>query len=909
MAVEEISAYFVIVECIFVIITLLLALYTYVAGAVDQAAREDIGRACCEKRQMAYFVAPPPKWWSYYRRRGVTRIPKVPTVDNLLQAGDRLLFTSAIFDHIDPSSQEVGWVTLYKQFFREMSWLDDERTREARKDSDISKYLKKADKRRINLQNSAWTPATPSDAANMTKNRRGDEESGHLPGATTRDIVWKPNSEIPVRHCLFPPRSKRPPMMVCCVLPLETARSEAGSTSVLADLTLPDLRSLWIVNAKPCIEVSREELAGLALALGVCLSKETDGSFSGSGPFGTHIRVQRHMGREPLNGSGYSTLFAKYIAGDCLPLVMVKSEEHRSDRSAFPSDRGDKDKVLKCVRCIHVTPRFLASIRGRPDTYSFGAAVKRLRNAIERKRSALSKAFEIMGRVPVEHQKSPEATALLQSMGQAQRGLWTPEPDLEPVLQEVVISCQQLKYLDRLPAAHKIEAYYYPQLDSTDFDGTSGTSESDIGEIGVGNDMPSPEVDVRKDEKENQVEVEVREENYEDLIKRAKMIFSNIDKGSDMKKLGGTLHWFRAVARIAFGGLVPQAGKLVADAVCFTVMGLCREDHDVDEDKAEQEGDGGRGGEVEDDYKALTVRPRNQSSASEFPDNSLHPPAHSASSYRGRSPTHTPKHHRDRSCENNGASYSEFHFAPWIIISALKNLLEELQKECYNCYGFKLFGEYVDGIDHRQSERAKLEWMSSSRATISTTSDSGDLFSRYMTALERLVAISWHRHEEALRKSKGSKNINGDARGANSSFGFTYGPWPTDYRGLENMVWNWGFMVPGSGEQNLLPYVQEVYEKCVELIFKDFVTENSSSGSQQFRLWAAARIVLSVREKLKSKTELISVEDCANVAICIIAAWAMRVPSIELELEASKKRSKRPLTAVLNDLPPVMAFG
>jgi len=351
MAVEEISAYFVIVECIFVIITLLLALYTYVAGAVDQAAREDIGRACCEKRQMAYFVAPPPKWWSYYRRRGVTRIPKVPTVDNLLQAGDRLLFTSAIFDHIDPASQEVGWVTLYKQFFREMSWLGDERTREARKDSDISKYLKKADKRRITLQNSAWTPATPSDVVNMTKARQGDEESGHLPGATTRDIVWKPNSKIPVRHCLFPPRSKHPPMMVCCVLPLETIRSEAESTSVLADLTLPDLRSLWIVNAKPCIEVSREELAGLALALGIRLSKQTNGSFSGFGPFGTHIRVvrdvnhwqewrlrlshqQRQLGREPLNGSGYSTLFAKYIAGDCLPLVMVKSEEHGSDRSA-----------------------------------------------------------------------------------------------------------------------------------------------------------------------------------------------------------------------------------------------------------------------------------------------------------------------------------------------------------------------------------------------------------------------------------------------------------------------------------------------------------------------------------------------------------------------------------------------
>ena len=905
------------------IITLLLALYTYVAGAVDQAAREDIGRACCEKRQMAYFVAPPPKWWSYYRRRGVTRIPKVPTVDNLLQAGDRLLFTSAMFDHIDPSSQEVGWVTLYKQFFREMSWLDDERTREARKDSDISKYLKKADKRKISLQNSAWTPATPSDAENMTKAWRGDEESGHLPGATTRNIVWKPNSEIPIRHCLFPPRSKHPPMMLCCVLPLETARSEA-------DLTLPDLRSLWIVNAKPCIEVSREELAGLALALGVRLSKETDGSFSGSGPFGTHIRVvrdvnhwqewrlrlshqQRHLGREPLNGSGYSTLFAKYIAGDCLPLVMVKSEEHRSDRSAFSSNREDKDKALKSVRCLHVTPRFLASIHDpRPDSYSFGAAVKRLWNAIERKRSTLNKAFKIMKRVPVEHRSSLEAMALFQSIREAQCGLWTPKQDLkpdqdwEPVLREVITSCQQLQYLDHLPAAHRIEAYYYPQLDSTDFDGTGRTSKSDIEENGVDIEMPSPEVDDGKDEIQNQVEVDIQEGKYEDPIKRAKVMLSDIDEGSDMEKLDGTLHWFRAVARIAFGGLVPQAGKLVADAVCFTVMGLCREDHDVDE---EQEDDGGGGGEVEDSYKASTVRPRNQSSASEFPDNSLHPPAHSTSSYRGRSPTHTPKHPRDRSCENNDDLYSEFHFAPRIIIGALKKLLEGLQKECYNSYGFKLFGEYVDGIDYRQSERAKLEWMGSGCASISTTSDSGDLFSRYMTALERLVAISWHRNEEALRKSKASKNINGDGGDPNRSFGFTHGPWPTDYEGLKNMTWHWGFLGPASREPNLLLYVQEVYEKSVELIFENFVTTNLSGGSQVFRLWAASMIVSRVREKLKSKTELISVEDCANVAICIIAACSMRVPSIELELKASGKRPKGPLNAVFNDLPHVMAFG
>jgi len=114
---------------------------------------------------MGYFVAKQPRRLAYFLAKllsglvefsslGITRIPKVPTIANLIRAGDDLMYTSSMFDHIPPSPQEVCWVSLYTQFFNEMAWLEKSRTCEARAHNEFVKgFLSQADKDVDKLRN------------------------------------------------------------------------------------------------------------------------------------------------------------------------------------------------------------------------------------------------------------------------------------------------------------------------------------------------------------------------------------------------------------------------------------------------------------------------------------------------------------------------------------------------------------------------------------------------------------------------------------------------------------------------------------------------------------------------------------------------------------------------------------
>lgn len=97
-------------------------------------------------------------------------------------------------------------------------------------------------------------------------------------------------------------------------------------------------QSLRIHGGRPCIEVSEEEIAALALALGMELrsGKKRDGNFlpHGIGAFGTimssekddclaklKLTYHRRSMTEVKAGSGYSILFAKHMAYGCLPFA------------------------------------------------------------------------------------------------------------------------------------------------------------------------------------------------------------------------------------------------------------------------------------------------------------------------------------------------------------------------------------------------------------------------------------------------------------------------------------------------------------------------------------------------------------------------------------------------------------
>lgn len=118
-----------------------------------------------------------------------------------------------------------------------------------------------------------------------------------------------------------------------CGKGLQSGRPLSSSTT---GVRVKDFREIWTLDYKPCIEVSREELAALALALGMRLvMKEDPISLYGTGPFGIYLRgspaptdtlwrlhithQHRQSDHEASKGSGYSILFAKHMACGCLP--------------------------------------------------------------------------------------------------------------------------------------------------------------------------------------------------------------------------------------------------------------------------------------------------------------------------------------------------------------------------------------------------------------------------------------------------------------------------------------------------------------------------------------------------------------------------------------------------------------
>ncbi|OCL05305.1 hypothetical protein AOQ84DRAFT_379720 [Glonium stellatum] len=184
---------------------------------------------------MGSFVAATPKTLAYFRGNTTTQIPKVPTIGNLIQAGDRLMFTSALFDHIHPSPQDVCWVGLYTQFFREMAWLSPKQTHDARKNEAIARYLDKADADNQKLHDLPDEPTTSIRRNVKSETPYNDLEKGLAHGYQTTPV--RPNSEIPIRCHMFAGRSKGPALLVSCIQPLENIDSENNTSDEQLSLT------------------------------------------------------------------------------------------------------------------------------------------------------------------------------------------------------------------------------------------------------------------------------------------------------------------------------------------------------------------------------------------------------------------------------------------------------------------------------------------------------------------------------------------------------------------------------------------------------------------------------------------------------------------------------------------------
>jgi len=155
-----------------------------------------------------------------------------------------------------------------------------------------------------------------------------------------------------------------------------------------------NLQKVWIHNDAPCIEVSEAEIGALALAMGVTLKiNDKDSLPSGPSAFGASITSSNDGSMTKLKfsfgfwhqnwywaGSGYQTLFAKFIACGCLPFA------RDTTRLQYFEEYGVQTEV---VHAVEITPDVFDGIRNG-DHISAG----------ERGCSYSSKASAYLDRLP-----------------------------------------------------------------------------------------------------------------------------------------------------------------------------------------------------------------------------------------------------------------------------------------------------------------------------------------------------------------------------------------------------------------------------------------------------------------------------------------------------------------------------
>jgi len=328
---------------------LLLTMWTFLQKQSDRAAREDVGRAC-SKSSMGYFAAKTPWWFS----RKVTSLPWVPTLSGLIKAGEDLAYTSALFDQIPNSHEEVSWRKIYEAFFDEMAW-----DHQCRRPSWGWKYLKKAKERKkamIKFNSAAAGDTdrhlmyTPGHVEDMLVNQpsRYEEEPSLEIGLRRRKVG---KGCFVLARCLRRPRlphrggnRQRPSLensfrqsFMEQEVQIEKVDQMMRSNAVptrerpsWASEVKQDQCQVWVRDAKPSIEISRAELAALQFLVGLRLEIIQDKtgrvvSLRGSGAFGislngelagisdeycrlrlTHYRYKPWQ--QPSKGSGYSML-------------------------------------------------------------------------------------------------------------------------------------------------------------------------------------------------------------------------------------------------------------------------------------------------------------------------------------------------------------------------------------------------------------------------------------------------------------------------------------------------------------------------------------------------------------------------------------------------------------------------
>ena len=345
------------------LIAIILAIVTLINERIQRERGRDAGSVAADSSKMEYFFVPRLSNWSAFHGEK-TKVLEVTTIRGLIKAGDSHLWTSATLDQLPEVTAEVCWVDLYKNIFDEVARrLCTEEEREIFPKL-IREFLSRADSR---LLRDTRQLKNISKRLEHKKQQLAHQEK-YGKNLIKLKSLHKKITEYG-RNCLVDRNKyyKSPcPDLINCCRKLEV--TDPSGEVEDEDLGLQDVQPTRLIGDKPCIATSREELAGLALILGMRLKWHAyAASLGGVGAFATSLRAGQANGTWRLHlmqatriprhfrspGSGYTTLMAKHIACGSLPFA----------------------DTSKWVRSVFVTDKVLAGIRDGgsvKDVQSFG---------------------------------------------------------------------------------------------------------------------------------------------------------------------------------------------------------------------------------------------------------------------------------------------------------------------------------------------------------------------------------------------------------------------------------------------------------------------------------------------------------------------------------------------------------
>ncbi|KAH3057070.1 hypothetical protein KXW16_004945 [Aspergillus fumigatus] len=329
-----------------------------------------------DEEKMGYFASKSPNFMQYIFRWKLTVPLPIPKIQFIVEIGDDLVYTSSVFDQMKlpclPS--RVSWVEMFSSIF------------------DTAAYRVLRDEIEVDL----------GPTANMI-----------LSKAMSRVCRYKGKTGgtgFPDRQDLYDGGNTQEPQLINCVRIFEGYRSKYVPKSKylhkvleVENLELTDRASPtcewsyesefeklfsypFVSSYKPCLQVSREELSALALILGMNLcvcESHNPYSLHGEGAFGisasatlSHdmhwqlrfVRTSRRPRHDPSAGSGYSTLFAKYLACGAIPFARGNSEnDSKWIKSVYIQDlnkfeEGGYFKDLKDDDCLPDALEYLSRL-------------------------------------------------------------------------------------------------------------------------------------------------------------------------------------------------------------------------------------------------------------------------------------------------------------------------------------------------------------------------------------------------------------------------------------------------------------------------------------------------------------------------------------------------------------------